>query len=64
MVHSFFGATVISFSLIIIKDSDTSFSCPAKIEAFFVVSPISTLNPARAIDRFFAVLSAFAKSFS
>ena len=62
-MYLFFGAIIASFSLIIIRDSDVSFSCPAKIEALSITFPASTLNPARAIDRFFAVLSASAKSF-
>jgi hypothetical protein len=61
-MHSFFGATAVSFSLAITRDSDTSSSCPARIEAFSVVFPISTLSPVRIVDRFSAVLSASAKS--
>jgi hypothetical protein len=62
MVHSFFGAIIVSFSLAIVRDSDTFFSCPARIEALFVASPASTLSPVRVIDRFSVVLSVFAKS--
>jgi len=62
MVHSFFGVIIISLSLVIIKDSDTFSSCPARIEAFFIIFLASTLSPARTADRFSAVFSVFAKS--
>ena len=62
-MHLFFGAIITSFSLTITRDKDVFFSCPAKIEVFSVVFSVSMLIPARAIDRFFTVLSAFAKSF-
>jgi hypothetical protein len=62
-VHSFLGAVIISSSLTITRDKDASSSYPARIEAFFITSPASTLNPAKAIDRFSAVLSVSAKSF-
>jgi hypothetical protein len=63
MIYLIFGTIAASSSLTIIKDKDISFSYPAKIEAFSVVSPISILILAKAIDRFFAVFSASAKSF-
>jgi len=61
-VYSFFGAIIVFSSLIITKDSDISFSYPARIEIFSVAFSASTLSPARAVDRFSAVLSASAKS--
>jgi hypothetical protein len=62
MIYSLFGATVIPFSPVIIRDKDISFSYLASIEALSVVLSIFMLNPARAVDRFFAVLSTFVKS--
>jgi hypothetical protein len=62
MVHSFFNTIAVFFSLAITRDSDISFNCPVRIEALSVAFPVSTFNPARAIDRFSAVLSASAKS--
>jgi hypothetical protein len=62
MVHSFFGAITVSFSLTIIRDNDIFSSCPARIEALFIAFLASTLSPVRAIDRFSVVLSASAKS--
>jgi hypothetical protein len=62
MVHSFLSTIITSFSLAIIRDSDAFFNYSAKIEAFFIVFLASTLNPAKTVDRFFAVFSAFAKS--
>jgi NADH:ubiquinone oxidoreductase subunit 6 (subunit J) len=61
MVYLIFNAITASFSLAIIRDRDTFFSCPAKIETFSIVSSVFILTSARAIDRFFAVLSASAK---
>ena len=63
IVYSFFGAIIVFFSLAIIRDNDVFFNCPARIEAFSVAFLISTLSPAKAVDRFSAALSAFAKSF-
>jgi hypothetical protein len=63
MVYLFFSATVVFFSLAIIRDSDAFSSCPARIEALSVVFLISTLSPVKAVDRFSAVFSTFAKSF-
>jgi hypothetical protein len=62
MIHSFFSVIIISSSLAIIRDSDAFSNCPARIKTLFIVSPVSTLNPARTIDKFSAVLSASAKS--
>jgi hypothetical protein len=62
MVHSFFGVTVIPFFLIIIRDSDISFNCPARIEALFIAFSVSIFSPAKAVDRFSVILSAFVKS--
>jgi hypothetical protein len=62
IVHSFFSIITISSFLVIIRDSDTFFSCPARIEAFSIVSLALTLSSARAVNRFFTVLSVSAKS--
>jgi hypothetical protein len=62
MVYLTFGVIAISSSLIITRDKDAFFSYPARIEALSVAFPAFRLIPARAIDRFFAVLSASAKS--
>jgi len=62
MVYSFFGAIVTSFSLTITRDKDASFNCPAKIEILSIAFPASMLSSARAIARFFTVLSTSAKS--
>jgi hypothetical protein len=62
MVYLFFNIITVFFFLAIIRDSDVFFNCPVRIEVLFVVFSVSTLNPARAIDKFFAVFSASAKS--
>jgi hypothetical protein len=62
IVHSFFGTVAAFFSLAITRDSDAFFNYPAKIETLFIAFLTSTFNPARAVDRFSAVSSAFAKS--
>jgi hypothetical protein len=62
MMHSFFSIIITFFSLAIIRDRNIFSSCPAKIEALFIAFSASTLNPARTVDRFFAVFSASAKS--
>lgn len=62
MVYPIFNVIVTSFSLIIIKDRDTFFSCPAKIETLFIVFLTFKFIPAKAVDRFSAVCSVFAKS--
>jgi hypothetical protein len=56
------GVLVASSFFSSIKNKDIFFSCPAKIEAFSVAFPASTLSPAKAADRFSAVFSAFSKS--
>jgi hypothetical protein len=63
-MYSFFGTITTSFSLAIIRDSDVSFNYPARIEALFIAFLVSTFSPVRTVDRFFAVFSTFAKSFS
>jgi hypothetical protein len=63
IMHSFFGVIIVPFFLVIIRDSEIFFSCPVRIEVFSVVFLVSTFSPAKAIDRFFVVLSASAKSF-
>jgi hypothetical protein len=62
MVYLIFGAIAASFSLIIIKDRDISFSCPARIEALSIVFLVFRLIPVKAVDRFSAVYSASARS--
>jgi hypothetical protein len=62
IVHSFFGVIIASSFLTITRDSDAFSSCPARIEALSIAFLVSTLSPIRAVDRFSAVLSAFAKS--
>jgi hypothetical protein len=61
-MHSLPNAPVASFSFSSIRDKDIFSSYPARIEAFSITFPVSTLNPARAADRFFTVFSAFSKS--
>jgi hypothetical protein len=63
-VHSLLGAIIALSSPVIARDKDIFFSCPARIEALSVAFSVSMLNPAKTIDRFSAVLSAFAKSLS
>ena len=62
MVYLIFSIIVASFSLAIIRDRDTFFNYLVRIEIFSVVSLIFMLIPARAVNRFFAVFLAFAKS--
>jgi hypothetical protein len=62
MVYLTFNTIIASFSLIITRDRDVFFSCPIKIKAFFVVFSAFIFIPVRAVDRFFTVFSAFAKS--
>jgi hypothetical protein len=64
IVYLFLNAIITFFSLAIIKDKDIFFSCPARIEALSVVSLVFIFNSARAVDRFFTVLSASVKYFS
>jgi hypothetical protein len=64
MIYSFFDAIVIFSFPTIIRDKDISSSCSISIKALSVVSPAFIFNPARAVDRFFAVFSVSAKSFS
>jgi hypothetical protein len=61
-MHFFFKAIVTFFSPAIIRDKDISFSCLASIEALFIVFSALMLSLAKAVDRFFAVLSISAKS--
>jgi hypothetical protein len=62
MVYLFFNVIVTSFSLIIIRDKNAFFNYSARIEALSVVFPAFMLNLARAVDKFFTILSASAKS--
>jgi hypothetical protein len=63
-VHSFLNIIIASSFLIITRNSDAFFSYSVKIEILSVAFSASIFSPARAIDRFSAVLSIFAKSFS
>jgi hypothetical protein len=63
MVYPIFGAITASFFLAIIRDKDTFSSYPARIEALFIVFLVFIFISAKAVDRFSAVFSAFAKSF-
>jgi hypothetical protein len=63
MVHLIFNAIIASFSLAIIKDRDTFFSCLVRIEALFIAFLIFRLIFIKAVDRFSAVYSASAKFF-
>jgi hypothetical protein len=62
MVHSFFSAIIAFSSPAIIRDKDASFNYLTNIKVFSVAFLAFMLISAKAIDRFFAVLSAFAKS--
>jgi hypothetical protein len=62
MIHSFLGTIIASSSLAITRDRDVFSSCFTNIEALSVASPAFMLISARAVDRFFAVLSASTKS--
>jgi hypothetical protein len=62
MVYLIFNIIAASSSLIIIKDRNIFFNCPAKIETLSIVSPVFILNSTKAVDRFFVVLSIFVKS--
>jgi hypothetical protein len=61
-MYSFSVAFIASSSLGSIRDRDTFFNYPVKIEALSITFPVSTFSPVKTADRFFAVLSAFAKS--
>jgi hypothetical protein len=62
MTYPIFNAMIAFSSLTITKDRNIFSSCPARIETLSIVSPASMLNPAKAINRFFAVRSASARS--
>ena len=62
MVYLILNTIATSSFLTIIKNRDTSFNYPARIEALSVISPAFMLNSARAVDRFSAVYSASARS--
>jgi hypothetical protein len=62
MVYLILSAIAASSSLAIIRDRNAFFNYPARIETLFIAFSAFMLTPARAVDRFFAVLSAFAKS--
>jgi hypothetical protein len=60
-MYSLFGAFIVFSFLGIIRDKDTFFNCPARIEAFFIIFLISTFSPAKTADRFFAIFSVSVK---
>jgi hypothetical protein len=62
MVHLILNIITASFSLAIIRDKNTSFSCLARIEALFIAFLAFMLIPAKTVNRFSAVLSASVKS--
>ena len=62
-MHLFLSAIIASSFFIITRNRDASSSCPARIKTFFIVSPAFMLSPAKAVDRFSAVLSTPARSF-
>jgi hypothetical protein len=62
MIYSFFDVIIAFFFLSIIRDKDTFFNCPARIETFFIIFPTSTFSPARAVNRFSVIFSTSAKS--
>jgi hypothetical protein len=62
IIYLFFNVITASFSLIIIKNKDIFFSCPAKIETLFVIFLVLTFSPAKAVDRFSAIFSTSVKS--
>jgi intracellular septation protein A len=62
MVYLTLSAIAVFFSLTIIRDKDTFFNCPVKIEILFIVFSAFRLIPAKAVDRFSAVCSASARS--
>jgi hypothetical protein len=64
MVYLIFSIIVASSFLVIIRDKNTFFNYLARIEALSIVLLVSTLSLVKVVDRFFAVLSASAKSFT
>jgi hypothetical protein len=61
-MHSFLNIIIVFSFLAITRDSDVFSNYSVKIEALFVAFSVSTLNPAKTVDRFSTVLSASAKS--
>jgi hypothetical protein len=61
-VHLLFNAIIAFSSLAITRDKDVFSNYSTRIEILFTVFSASILNPAKIIDRFFAVFSASAKS--
>ena len=62
MVYPVFGVIIAFSFLIIIRNRDASSSCPARIEALFIVFSAFMLSLIKAIDRFSVVFSASARS--
>jgi hypothetical protein len=61
-MYLIFNVIAASFSLAIIKDRDIFFSYPIRIEALSVAFSAFIFSLARAVDRFSAVYSVFARS--
>jgi hypothetical protein len=62
MVYLIFNTIITSSSLAIIKNRNTSFNYSVKIEVLSIAFSVFIFNLIKAVDRFFAVLSASAKS--
>jgi hypothetical protein len=62
MVYLIFSALTIFSSLVIIRNRDIFFNCPARIETFSIAFSASRLAPVKAVDRFSAVYSVSARS--
>jgi hypothetical protein len=62
MIYLILGAIIASSSLTIIRDRNTFFNCPVKIEALSVAFPASKLISIRVVNKFSAVYSAFVRS--
>jgi hypothetical protein len=62
MVYLIFNIITAFSFLVIIRDKDIFSSYLAKIETLFIVFPVFMLILVKAVDRFSAVFSVFAKS--
>jgi hypothetical protein len=62
MVYLILSTIVTFFSLVITRDRDIFSNCLAKIEALFIAFSAFMFISARAVDRFFTILSASVKS--
>jgi hypothetical protein len=61
-MYSFFNVIIAFFFLSIIRDKDVFFNYPIRIKALSITFPASIFSPVKAVDRFSAIFSAFAKS--